>query len=360
MSNIPRRHHYVTQAYLESFLEPRQNHLVGYMRKNSASFLRTPRDLANIRNFHSFRRPDGTLDFSLETRIASEIENPGIPLIRKLASGKVNIDHQQRSTVARLIGLQDVRVPYERNFRDKNNLDNLRFYIEEMDEMSRQSNAPMNAIEVAVAPHGKPKHWYRLTRAQILAELKEAEDDPSKTSRDTFFSLADALEKIFIKMEWTVRTATGSSRFITSDRPVIRSWADGKGFGRGVKDLRSEIKFPLSSTAILEMKHRNWLPEAVHKHHRNDNSRVRKTGNSRIEVLEADDAFVESVNAMIAKKAHVLVISGREQAWLNEWMKVRLIPDKRAVTVLDTERLMSTNNERPRLIRQRERVVGHE
>ena len=285
MSSIPRRHHYVTKAYLEGFLEPGEKHLFCYVRKRTGSFLSTPRDLATIRDFHSFRRLDGTIDSSLETRIEREIESPGIPLVRKLASGKVNIDYKHRSAVARLIGLQNVRVPYERSFMDKNNVDNLRSFIDEMDEMSRRLNAPVNAIDVAITPHDDPKlikNWSRFTRAQILAELKQAEEDPHKSSRDTFFSLAADLEKIFVKMEWTVRITSGSSRFITSDRPVIRYSADGKGLGRGLRDLRSEVKFPLSSTSILEMKHRNWLPEAVRKRRRNDNSRVKKRGTRKL------------------------------------------------------------------------------
>ena len=138
-----------------------------------------------------------------------------------------------------------------------------------------------------------------------------------------------------MKMEWTVRIASGSSRFITSDRPVIRDSADGKGLGRGLRDLRSEIKFPLSSTSILEMKYCNWLPDAVRKRHRNDNSRVKKRGDTKIKALDADDAFVQTVNTTMAKQAHLWVFSGREQVWLKDWMKEPLKPAKRAVTVLD-------------------------
>ena len=81
MTSIPRQHHFVTKAYLEGFLEPGEKHLVCYVRKKIGSFLSTPRDLANIRDFHSFRRPEGTIDSSLETRIEREIESPGIPLV---------------------------------------------------------------------------------------------------------------------------------------------------------------------------------------------------------------------------------------------------------------------------------------
>jgi hypothetical protein len=299
MAGIPRRHHYVTKAYLDGFLEPGANHLFCYGRKRAEPFPNTPVNLANIRDFHSFKRPDGSIDCNLETQIEREIESPGIPLIRRLASGKVNLDHTQRFAVATLIALQSVRVPFERNFMDANNVENLRSYIEEMDESSRRLGAPVNAIDIAITPRDDPRlirKWTRITRKQILAELKEAEEDPNKSSRDTFLLLAGDLATVFVQMEWTIRYVSGAGRLITSDRPVIRRSTDGRGLGRGMKDLRSEISFPLSSTAALEMKHHNWLLDAVRKRRSNETRKRKKGVNLEISALQADDAFVDGLN----------------------------------------------------------------
>lgn len=95
------------------------------MRRKSKPFASKPEKLANIRGFHSYSRPDGYVDVSLETQIERAIESPGIPLIRSLASGKVRLNFEQRLQVARLVALQSVRVPYERLFLDRN-IDNLR------------------------------------------------------------------------------------------------------------------------------------------------------------------------------------------------------------------------------------------
>lgn len=62
----------------------------------------------------------------------------------------------------------------------------------------------------------------------------------------------------------------------------------------------------------------------------------------------------------MAKQAHLWVFSGREQGWLKDWMKEPLKPAKRAVTILDTELLMSAHKEKPRLTRKREWIVGQE
>lgn len=51
---------------------------------------------------------------------------------------------------------------------DPTNVDNLRFYIDEMDKSARRLGQPANAIEIAVTPRDDPKlirNWVRITRA---------------------------------------------------------------------------------------------------------------------------------------------------------------------------------------------------
>lgn len=143
-------------------------HLLCYRRGRSEPCLSIPIDVAKIRDLHSFRRRDSSIDTSLETLIEREIDSPGIPLIRKPASRRVKIDYKQRLLIARLVALQIVRVPYKRDFMDPTNVDNLRFYIDEMDKSARRLGQPANAIEIAVTPRDDPKlirNWVRITRA---------------------------------------------------------------------------------------------------------------------------------------------------------------------------------------------------
>jgi hypothetical protein len=363
MTPIPRRHHYVTKAYLEGFLEPGENNLCCYTRKRSAPFLSAPTNLANIRDFHSFKRPDGSIDCSLETQIEREIETPGIPIIRMVISGKTNLDFGQRLSLAKLVALQSVRVPFERNFMDSNNVDNLSSYLEEMDEASRKLNAPVNAIDVAVTPRDDPrliKKWARITREQILAEIREAREDPRKSSRDTLVLLAGDLAKVFVQMEWIVYQASGTGCFITSDRPVVRTSTDNKGFGRGIRDLRSEISFPLSSTVMLRMKHYNWLLDEIRKRRPNEIKPRRKAPSQEIANLQVEDEFVELSNRTHANQAHLLVFSGRKQDWLCDWMHEPLKSPKRAVAVSDTELNLSTHRQPAKMTRKREFIIQDE
>ena len=120
---------------------------------------------------------------------------------------------------------------------DSNHRENLLSYLSDMDEESRRLGVPVNAIEVGVAPRDDPRliqKWVPFRRANVLEML----------SRETFFGLADHLAEILIGMEWIVYYASGKSRFITSDRPVILAsadedglsspWCNGPNFGMAV------------------------------------------------------------------------------------------------------------------------------
>jgi hypothetical protein len=362
-NGIPRRHHYVTKAYLEGFLEPGKPHLYCYGRKRSEPFQNTPINLANIRDFHSYKRADGSIDCSLEARIEKEIESPGIPILRRLVSGKTNLDYGQRVALARLVALQSIRVPYERNFMDGNNVHNLRSFLNEMDEDAQRLGAPVNAIDIAVTPRDDPKlitKRVRISREQILAEIGHAEKDPGRSSRDALFPLTDGLSKVLVHMEWSVYHASGTERFITSDRPVVRDSADDRGLGRGLKDLRSKMNFPLSSTALLEIRHHNWLINAIRKRRPNQAPLRRKAPNQEITVCEATDSFVEAANLAHAEQAHLWVFSGREQAWIRTWMQKPLKVPKQVVTVSDRMQDLRANHQPAKPTRVRESVIRHE
>jgi hypothetical protein len=359
MGSIPRRHHYIAASYLEGFLEPGEKHLDCYGRKRSAPFSNAPDKLANIRDYHSFKRPDGTIDCSLEVQIEREIETPGIPVIRKLVAGKTNLDYSERLRLAKLIALQAVRVPYERNFMESNHKQNLLSYIEDMDQRSCNKNAPVNAIEVAAAPGADPrliKEWVPVTRAQILADLRQLEEDPGSSSRHILLGLAADLAKIYMQMEWTIFYATGADRFITSDRPVITISSGDKNLSRGIKDVRSKIIFPLSSAALLQMEHHNWMLDAV----RRSPSKAKQKKSPCVAPSSAPEKLVEMVNRMQAARAHLWIFSGRKENWLKEWMKAPLKEPKHVVSIVDEQLIKGTDGGPSRITRKREFVVSHE
>jgi Protein of unknown function (DUF4238) len=91
----PKQQHYVTRAYLEGFLGNSEQHLVCYGR-GKGPFRKSPGDLACQRNYYAIRKTDGTWDDSLEELIGKTVEDPGVPVIQKLASGRTRLSWTER------------------------------------------------------------------------------------------------------------------------------------------------------------------------------------------------------------------------------------------------------------------------
>ena len=340
MTGKSRRHHFVTRAYLEGFLEPGQDHLYCYGRYKREHFLSSPAKIANIRDYHSFRKPDGSLDTSLEDLIGAEFESRGIPIIRKLALGKIKIDYGQRLSLAKLIALQTVRVPYEREFIDHNAKETLLEHLREMDEGARRLGRPVNAIEVAIGHLDRlPRvgEWVRLHRSAIEAELKLLEEDPLRSSREALIFLAKGIATVYAGMEWTIHYASGASQFTTSDCPVIKMFRDGMPLAGGIKEYDCEILFPLSGAALLHMKHRNWMVDAVRKRSPNGKRRIRQSKYLDIKTYQADGAEVRRFNEQHVDQSHFWVFTGTNQEWILARMQKTSKGPKQKKVVADVQ-----------------------
>ncbi|MGC2108608.1 MAG: DUF4238 domain-containing protein, partial [Candidatus Korobacteraceae bacterium] len=319
MPTAPRRHHYVTKAYLDGFLETGEACLYCYGRKRAQPFLAAPVNLANIRDYHSFKRADGSLDSSLETVIEREFESPGIPILRRLATGKTSLRFSQRFALASLIALQNVRVPYEREFMDRHYKEELLGYLREMDEASLRLGGPVNAVHVAVNSSGeepKADAWRTFKRKDIEALLREREHDTDNFSREAFLQIAREMAVTYSRMKWTVYLTSGKGRFITTDCPVVTSFRNGPKLGAGIKDPDCEISFPLSSRTLLRMKHDHWsLKDPERKRYP---WKRRKTAgrNSAIELIQVDDNAVRLHNECHVDQAYMWTFSGAVQGWL--------------------------------------------
>ena len=202
-------------------------------------------NLAHIRDYHSLRREDGTLDATLEEQIGHKIESPGLPIIKMLSAGKRELSDSQRFSFARLIALQNVRVPYQREFMDHQHKAMLEGYIADMDAESRRRGFPVDALEVSVNVTGrepKSNEWYVVRRGSVTSELRAIEADPGAFSREMFFELAENTAKAISEMQWTVFRASEKALFITSDCPVVTRDKTGRRMFPA-----SRIKKPKSS-----------------------------------------------------------------------------------------------------------------
>ena len=349
----------MTKAYLDGFVEPNERLLFCYGRRNPEAFRAAPENLAHRRDYHSFKREDGTLDFTLETQIGQQIESPGIPIIRMLSDGKTNLDKAQRFCLARFIALQNVRVPYEREFMDQHYKIELEGYLADMDEMSRQRGFPVDAIEVAVNATGqepKPHEWRWERRDIVNAKLRDLEADPQRFSRESFFDLAEKLAKIIFDMKWTVFYGTGESRFITSDCPVITRDKNERRHFPGLLDLDTEVYFPLSKNALIRMAHDNSCQLLPRKQQIRRQKRVMRTRTQELTAVQADEQLVQSLNNLVVSRSHLWTVSGTSQGWLLERMQQPSKIPKRTKAIVESESI-TTNLVGQRLRTKKEFVV---
>ena len=258
MPTVSRRHHYVTRAYLEGFLEPTQTKLHCYGRGRSEPFCAAPVNLANIRDYHSFMGADGKPNDALERQIAETVESPGIQIIRKLSTGRNRLVRDERVLLAYLVALQRCRVPYEREFLDRQYQRSIIEMLEEMDGLAKQFGGPVIELESAVMATKEappPGAWKSIRRCDLESELRRTQADPRCFSRESFFVLARDLAMVFARMKWTVLYTSGTSHFITSDCPVAMTFLNTGIPHVGALRPDSEISFPLSRFALLKMQH---------------------------------------------------------------------------------------------------------
>jgi hypothetical protein len=108
MPSRSKRHHYVTRAYLEGFLDPNQYQLWCWLRKKDKPFRALPEKIACEKDYYSFRNPNNTWNDTAERFFADQIENPGLPVLKRLAAGKTMLTWPQRRAFSLLLALQEL------------------------------------------------------------------------------------------------------------------------------------------------------------------------------------------------------------------------------------------------------------
>jgi hypothetical protein len=318
MPQRPKQHHYVTRAYLEGFLEPRCVQLICYGRHRQTPFWRTPQDLATQRNYHSFKRADGTWDDSLELKLQKDVEDPGLEILRLLADGKTRLDWQQRDRLSLLIAVQRFRVPHMRDLMDSHIKDEIRALLSEYKRREQEMGGDPGEMIVGVANGLNPNEKLEMafTKDDLERLLKKYDEDPQRLSREHFMNLASKFAQIFRVMKWTVYYTAGPSRFITSDCPVamafIRTDIDTVAIVR--PDCR--ILFPLSRTSLLFMEHDIALIARLNKIGPTSTRRKLLNRLPEIRIASASTEDVTSFNAIQVEQASRWVFAGQRNDWM--------------------------------------------
>ena len=203
----PKQHHFVTRAYLEGFLNPAEEHLVCYGRRRGP-FRKSPTELASRRNYYALRKEDGTWDDSVEMLIEQTVESPGLPVVKKLASGKHRLTRQERDSLALLISFQELRTPAARErTRRFLKLVNDRIFHE-----IRSADPNQNSIKI-----GSASGETTVTLGQLAKSHETICDDHSMEIHRLLMDSALKLYEYYRHMKFTVYHSAGSEEFITTD-----------------------------------------------------------------------------------------------------------------------------------------------
>ncbi len=304
MSARPKQQHYVTKAYLDGFLEPGCGQLICYGRHRQTSFWRTPQDLATQRDYHSFKRADGTWDDSLELEIQRYVEDPGLEILRLLVDGKTRLNWQQRDRLSLLAAAQRFRVPHMRDLMDSHNKEEIRAWLSDYKRREEEIGGDPGEMIVGVSGglDANDKREMAFTKVDLERLLEKYEEDPQRLSREHFMNLASKFAQIFRIMKWTVYYTAGQSRFITSDCPVAMAFT------------RTDI----DTVAIVRllMEHDIALITRLNKIGPNSTNRKLLNRLPEIRIATASTGDVTSFNAIQVEQASRWVFAGQRNDWM--------------------------------------------
>lgn len=306
----PKQHHYVTRAYLEGFLRPSEQHLVCYGRgRNRWPFKKSPEDLASQRNYYALKKKDGTWDDSIERLLDETVETPGLPLIRKLASGKTALCWDERQRISLLIAIQEMRTPAARErVKAMSKLINERVFHD-----VKEADPNQNTIDLV----GESGKHTTVSFDEMASTHEDMCDDHSMDIHRPLVSSALKLAKYYQHMKFTVYYPSGDTEFLTTDTPVIRVFHNMQAapFGAGIHRKDLEIRFPLSRGAFLTLTHDAWLITKLERaRHAADRSRLLAVL-PEIRTKQAASHEVTAFNKGQARHAHRWVFTPGEVNW---------------------------------------------
>lgn len=309
----PQQQHYVTKAYLDGFLTPGANQLVCYAR-NGKIFPRRTQDIAKERNFYAFKNEKGEWDDSLEETIERTVEAPGLPVIEKLANGITRLNWKERTDLALLVAIQEMRTPASR----QRVIDSMKTMTEKLLREIREANPAQKTIDLV----GKDGMNHTVT----LQEMEESQADlETKTSLERLKLMMGPALKLYQhykQMKFTMYYPLGTERFITTDTPVIRVFSLNKTFGAGINRKDVEIRFPISSNAFLTITHDLKLTEQLmHAAEAKREKLLNRLPEVRVRYIS--DAEVLAFNRGHVRHARMWVFSSQESEWIPELLKER-------------------------------------
>jgi hypothetical protein len=280
----PRRHHYIPISYLKRFTT--NDELVVFDFINERKFSTSPQNIAHIKDFYSVDSKDPANENMVE-RYFSKVENYAKDIINEYINTMQLPNKKNWIRLVEFIASIYVRGP------------RFRFEYIEFAEGFLKMRAdhvlanPTSYEYQQLAKNGKPK--------ELLKDVSKIQITPHQNEYVlAMLKPIPKLTEVISQMTPTLLYLCGSSRFITSDNPIILFDPKPDRFhGSGwVKDS-IEAYFPLSPFTCLLLR---W---------HSDNN-----------VLFFDDRKVSFVNSFLISSATQYIFANSEVSWISNSQKI--------------------------------------
>lgn len=309
----PKQHHFVTKAYLEGFAPEDGSRLFVYTRNKDGFYRAYPVKVAKIHNYYSQKRPDGTVDNKLETAMATQVEGPGVAVLKRLNADHYDISAYARGRLAFLMAIQEYRVPWMRETME----DAMKAIQERV--VSSMIDRP-GYLEDRIAQYTAEKNPENTVTADDLRDsVRTGKIFLARHPGSSLWAMgavAEMVTQCYFEMKWTILESK-TIPFITSDCPVHRYYSpvDTKRPYIGLADDRIQVRFPLSRNKMLVIEHDQKKMEIWHKLKEIGQDRLadkRRAAASQIRRREVDAEEVKKLNAHTISMASKIVMSSEE------------------------------------------------
>ena len=222
-----------------------------YERNSSRVFRNIPANLASVRAYYTIIRKNGEEDDSFEKLLATDVESPGVAVIRKMSDGSTQLKMEEIVRGATLIAIQELRVPHMRH--------QLLTMVKGVGNSFLKSAMSQPGLMESTfrTLQGAGKISTSVTAEEIRSSYEERKFEVVPVHSADLWALGLSLKSLietYSTMKWIVLEAP-KPMILTSDAPVCREYPETANFPAGVVNPDLTVYFPISARRVLMLQH---------------------------------------------------------------------------------------------------------
>ena len=250
--SIARHHHYLSQCYLNNFIdlsEPKKKQITGFNLMNRKLFRTSTRNVGGERDFN--RIEINGIDPNYIEKTMADLENSVAEMLRLLIAGAV-FENEIKGVLLTYIPLLAIRTPGMRNDIESRLIKPLHKLMARA--MVATPEQYQDMLFMRQVEEGLHFDNAESVCEQVKSNIENDVGTPS-VSREFMISMemecAREIEKTLYNRAWWLMEAGDGDYFVTSDRPVNLIWKDGRPVSPGFGLLGTLVVFPVSQKLLL-------------------------------------------------------------------------------------------------------------